>query len=224
MNILPAAENFTAVIGTVRNKFFFGETFMARRNNGVRLEGTSWITAIECRGEGLAIKYKIRTDRSWLGGHHECHALNHMGAEVLAFALAHQVARKGVVVDADRLTMKAIVDGLNQQHTIQVALEGWLWSDAELHEYYIMTDVIYHMVSEQERRTALHLVAPLEKFFKRQVQPLLVSQTEQKTIPLNKTERRIVPPLLDIKIPELNYDELYNMDPESRAERLRREP
>lgn len=181
-----------------------------RRNNGVRLEGVLWIASIECRTEGLAVWYRVRTDRSWMGGHHECLALSRMAAEVMAFTLSHQIEKTNVTFIPNNLSIKMIVDALNNQHPIQATFDGWAWSDHEVNRHYFVTDAVYFHIGEHERKQAAEFIDPLDRFFKQQVQPMLVTQSRQETIPRNKLCREGSPPLLQIAIPQVDYDALFN--------------
>ena len=183
---------------------------MSRRNNGVRFEGGLWITAIEYRGEGLAVRFKVRTDRSWLGGHHNCLALTRMAVETLSFVLVHQVMAKQVVLDARRLTLKTIVDVLNDQHPVQATFDGWMWTGCEMKETNALADTVIFHVGSQERQAALALIEPIDLFFKKQLQPTLLAKAEQKTVPVNRLRKEGSPPLFEIAIPEVDYDELFN--------------
>ncbi len=183
---------------------------MCRRNNGVRFEGGLWVTAIEYRAEGLAVRFKVRTDRSWLGGHHNCLALTRMAVETLAFVLVHQVMTKQVVLDARNLNIKAIVDALEDQHPVQATFDGWMWTGCEMKEINALADTVFFHVGSQERQAAMGLIEPLEMFFKKQLQPALLAQTEQKTVPTNRLQKEASQPLLEIAIPEVDYDELFN--------------
>lgn len=183
---------------------------MSRRNNGVRFEGGLWITAIEYRAEGLAVRFKVRTDRSWLGGHHNCLALTRMAVETLAFVLVHQVMTKHVVLEARQLSIKAIVDALNDQHPVPATFDGWMWTGCEMKEINALADTVIFHVGAQERQAALALIDPLDLFFKKQLQPTLLARTEQKTVPINRLCKEGSPPLLEIALPEVDYDELFN--------------
>jgi hypothetical protein len=186
------------------------EEIMSRRNNGVRFEGGLWITAIECRAEGLAVRFKVRTDRSWLGGHHNCLALTRMAAETLAFVLVHQVMTKQVALDARHLNIKAIIDALKDQHPVQATFDGWMWTGCDVKEINALADTVIFHVGSQERQAAKELIEPIDLFFKKQLQPTLMAQSEQKTIPLNKLRKEGSAPLLEIAIPEVDYDEFFN--------------
>jgi hypothetical protein len=190
--------------------YFYWEIHMSRRNNGVRFEGGLWITAIEYRSEGLAVRFKVRTDRSWLGGHHNCLALTRMAVETLAFVLVHQVMTKQVVLDARNLNIKAIVDALEDQHPVQATFDGWMWTGCEVKEINALADTVFFHIGSQERQAAMGLIEPLDMFFKKQLQPALLAQSEQKTVPINRLRKEASPPLLEIAIPEVDYDELFN--------------